>query len=114
MANTRYRRGKAYAEDMKRYVRCMAEDDNTQQCRQLRRNLSSALREDITERQRLALMLYYGEGLCMREVGERMGVDKSTVSRTIRRGEQRLRRCLRYGAGLLLDEAEERQFEERE
>ena len=34
----------------------------------------------------------------MREIGERLGVDKSTVSRTIKRGERRLQRCLRYGA----------------
>ena len=41
----------------------------------------------------------------MNQIGERMGVDKSTVSRTIKRGELRLRRCLRYGAKrFLLDE----------
>ena len=44
------------------------------------------------------MALYYGEGLNMSEIGERFGVDKSTVSRTIKRGESRLRRCLRYGA----------------
>ena len=48
------------------------------------------------------MLLYYGEGLNMNEIGEREGVDKSTVSRTIRRGEERLRRCLRYGAKRLL------------
>ena len=34
----------------------------------------------------------------MREIGEKLGVDKSTVSRNIKRGERRLRRCLRSGA----------------
>ena len=34
----------------------------------------------------------------MREIGQSLGVDKSTVSRTIKRGERRLQRCLRYGA----------------
>ena len=52
-------------------------------------------------------MLYYAEGLNMREIGERLGVDKSTVSRTIKRGERRLRRCLRYGAESLLNAEEE-------
>ena len=42
--------------------------------------------------------MYYAQGMNMREIGETMGVDKSTVSRTIKRGERRLRRCLRYGA----------------
>ena len=40
----------------------------------------------------------------MREIGEKLGVDKSTVSRTIKRGEARLRRCLRYGAKAFLEE----------
>ena len=44
------------------------------------------------------LTLYYAEGFNMREIGELLGVNKSTVSRTIKRGERRLQRCLRYGA----------------
>ena len=39
----------------------------------------------------------------MREIGQKLGVDKSTVSRTIKRGERRLQRCLRYGATGLLE-----------
>ena len=84
------------------YSRVMAED-NSQQMARLKRNLARALREDVTARQRQFLLLYYGERLNMREIGEKLGVDKSTVSRTIKRGEARLRRCLRYGAGSLLD-----------
>ena len=42
--------------------------------------------------------MYYAQGMNMREIGEQLGVDKSTVSRTIKRGERRLQRCLRYGA----------------
>ena len=57
-----------------------------------------ALKEDVTAKQRQVLLLYYAEGLNMREIGERLGVDKSTISRTIKRGERRLQRCLRYGA----------------
>ena len=56
----------------------------------------------LFERQRRCLIMYYGEGLNMREIGELMGIDKSTVSRNIKRGESRLRRCLRYGAEQLL------------
>ena len=97
MSNTRYRRGRAYAADMAVYTRQMAAD-NSREINRLKRNLIRALQEDVTPRQRQALLLYYSEGLNMREIGERLGVDKSTVSRTIKRGEQRLQRCLRYGA----------------
>jgi len=85
------------------YAKSIAEDNSSQHLR-LKRNLMAALREDITDKQRQALLLYYGEGLNMREIGERLGVDKSTVSRNIKRGERRLRRCLRYGAKDLLEE----------
>ena len=52
----------------------------------------------IAAKQRQMILLYYAEGKNMREIGEAMGVDKSSVSRTIKRGERRLQRCLRYGA----------------
>lgn len=97
MPDTRYRRGHPYAADMAVYARQMAADNSTELNR-LKRNLLCALREDVTPRQRQVLLMYYAEGLNMREIGERLGVDKSTVSRTIKRGETRLRRCLRYGA----------------
>lgn len=97
MSNTRYKRGGKYAADMAVYARQMSAD-NSREISRLKRNLIQALREDITPKQRQALLLYYAEGLNMREIGERLGVDKSTISRTIKRGERRLQRCLRYGA----------------
>ena len=97
MANTRYKKGRIYAADMAVYCRQMAQD-NSQEISRLKRNLIRALREDVTDKQRQMLLLYYAEGKNMREIGEALGVDKSTVSRTIQRGERRLQRCLRYGA----------------
>lgn len=101
MSGTRYRRGKGFAADMAVYTLAMAED-NTEQMGRLRRNVLMALEEDVTPRQRECMILYYGKRLNMRQIGELMGIDKSTVSRNIKRGERRLRRCLRYGAGQLL------------
>ena len=86
-----------YAADMAVYARQMS-SDNSKEISRLKRNLIRALQEDVSPRQRQTLLLYYSDGLNMREIGERLGVDKSTVSRTIKRGERRLRRCLRYGA----------------
>lgn len=72
--------------DMAVYSRAMAAD-NSEQLGRLRRNLLRALREDVTEKQRQVLLLYYSDGLNMRQISERLGVNKSTVSRTIKRGE---------------------------
>ena len=97
MPNTRYRRGGLYAADMAVYTRQMAAD-SSQEVSRLKRNLLLALREDVTQRQRQTLLMYYAEGRTMQEIADQLGVDKSTVSRTIKRGERRLQRCLRYGA----------------
>ncbi len=91
-----------YLADLAVYTQFMA-DDNSAQISRLKRNLAHALRQDITPKQREYLMLYYGEGLNLREISQRLGVNKSTVSRTMKRGRQRLYRCLRYGAASLLN-----------
>ena len=101
MSGTRYRRGKDFAADMAVYSQAMSED-NAEQMGRLRRNVMLAIQEDITPRQRECMVLYYQKGLNMRQIAELTGVDKSTVSRNIKRGESRLRRCLRYGAEQLL------------
>ena len=99
MSGTRYRRGGIYAADMAHYARLLSEENtNAEEMSRLKVALWRALHEDITEKQRKYLLLYYADGLNMNEIGRQEGVDKSTVSRTIRRGEERLRRCLRYGA----------------
>lgn len=84
------------------YARLMAED-NREELSLLQRNLARALGEDVTPRQREVLLLYYSEGMTMKEIADKLGVDRSTVSRTILRGEERLRRCLRYGGAALLN-----------
>ena len=96
MSGTRYRRGGIYAADMAHYARLLSEENtNAEEMSRLKVALWRAHHEDITEKQRKYLLLYYADGLNMNEIGRQEGVDKSTVSRTIRRGEERLRRCLR-------------------
>ena len=90
--------------DLAVYTELMA-DDNRDQINRLKRNLTHALRQDITQRQREYMMLYYGKGMSMEAIAQQFGVNKSTVSRTLKRGRQRLYRCLRYGAANLLEQA---------
>ena len=102
MRTISYDSASSYA-DLAMYTRFMAED-NSAQINRLKRNLSRAMRQDITERQRQYMMLYYGKNMSMDAIARELGVNKSTVSRTIKRGEARLRRCLRYGAKAFLEE----------
>ena len=104
MGNTSYDKA-GYLADLAVYARFMAEDDSAQ-INRLKRNLARALRQDVPPKQRKYLMLYYGEGLNLREISQRTGVNKSTVSRTMKRGRERLHRCLRYGAATLLEDEE--------
>ena len=91
--------------DLAVYANLMA-DDNKDQINRLKRNLTHALRQDVTKRQREYMMLYYGKCMSMEAIAQHYGVNKSTVSRTLKRGRQRLYRCLRYGAANLLEQAE--------
>lgn len=90
--------------DLAVYTELMA-DDNRDQINRLKRNLTHALRQDITKRQREYMILYYGRSMSMEAIAKQYGVNKSTVSRTLKRGRQRLYRCLRYGAANLLEQA---------
>lgn len=91
--------------DLAVYSRMIA-DDNHREVNRLKRNLTHALRQDITPKQREYMLLYYGQGMSMEAIARQSGVNKSTVSRTLKRGRQRLYRCLRYGASNLLEQAE--------
>lgn len=91
--------------DLMTYTRMM-QGDNREQMGRLKRNLAHALRQDVTPCQREYMVLYYLEGRSMEEIARMKGVNKSTVSRTVKRGRERLYRCLRYGASNLLEQAE--------
>ena len=64
--------------------------------RRLRQNLRRARQQELTPRQQQVLTLYYDQGMNMTQIAQTLGVNCSTVSRTIRRAKQRLYRCLRY------------------
>lgn len=51
---------------------------------------------ELTEKQRRAVVGYYLDGKNIPELARQYGVNKSTISRTLRRAEDRMRRCLKY------------------
>ena len=52
--------------------------------------LRSLLENNLTKKQKCYIILYYRDGLTVKEIAEKFGIDKSTVSRTINRGRERL------------------------
>lgn len=70
--------------------------DNSERLERLRRTLRQAREQELTPRQREMLNLYYDEGMNIPRIAEKLGVNRSTVSRTLTRARERLYRCLRY------------------
>ena len=62
---------------------------------QLKR-IQRVIREELTELQRLTLTAYYFQEQTIPQIAAERGVNKSTVSRPLRRAEEKLRRYLRY------------------
>ena len=71
-------------------------EDNSEQLERLRRNLRRAREQELTPRQRQMLELYFDRGMNMPQIAQALGLNRSTVSRTLRRARDRLYRCLRY------------------
>lgn len=99
-------RNEEYNADMAAYMRLISEQNTTSETVSLlKKNLAIAFRTELTPKQRKYMLLYYGENMKMHEIAKMFGVDKSTISRTITRGEHRLQRCLCYGAESLITKA---------
>ena len=54
------------------------------------------IEEELTPLQREALIAYYIQGLTIPQIARERGVQKSTISRTLHRAEEKLRRFLKY------------------
>ena len=63
---------------------------------QLMKRMKTVIREELTALQRETLLLYYFEKMTIPQIALQRGVNKSTVSRTLRRAEDKLRRFLKY------------------
>lgn len=100
MKNTRYEgpfdtRASEWIGDLTVWTRQNA-GDSSERLDRLRRNLRRAREQELTPRQRQMLALYYNQGMNIPRIAEELGVNRSTVSRTLRRARDRLYRCLRY------------------
>ena len=54
------------------------------------------IEEELTQLQRQTLIAYYFQEQTIPEIAAQRGVNKSTVSRTVHRAEEKLRRYLKY------------------
>ena len=60
------------------------------------KRVQRVIREELTANQRQILLAYYIQNQTIPQIAEELGRNKSTVSRTLHRAEDKLRRYLRY------------------
>jgi len=100
MRNTRYEglfstRASEWIGDLTVWNRQNAAD-NSERLERLRRNLRQAREQELTPRQREMLALYFDQGMTIPQIAGQLGLNRSTVSRTLSRGRKRLKRYLQY------------------
>ena len=64
--------------------------------RRLLSNLPLAVQQELTPRQREILRLRFTGGMSVTAIAEKLGLNKSTVSRSLARSMERLYKSLRY------------------
>lgn len=71
--------------------------DNSAYINHLKRLLRRAIDEELTECQRAAVCGFYYDGKSVTQMAIEQGVNKSTVSRNLKRGKEKLALAMRYG-----------------
>lgn len=71
-------------------------EDNSEQLERLRRNMRRARETELTDKQKEMIHLYYDLGMSIPQIAREKGLNKSSVSRILARGRERLKRYLQY------------------
>lgn len=71
-------------------------NDNRNRLSMVKRAVLQVVRDQLTPRQRQIVLLYFFEGKNMPQIARELGVNKSTVSRTMQRALHNLRERLKY------------------
>lgn len=70
--------------------------DNRHHLKLAQKALHEVIEQELTGRQKEILMMYYFEQRSMVEIGELLGINKSTVSRTMARARNRIFTHMRF------------------
>ena len=71
-------------------------DDNQDRIRRLLSNLPRAVQQELTPRQREIMHMRFTRDMSISAIAQELGVNKSTVSRSLTRSMERLYKSLRY------------------
>lgn len=71
-------------------------ESNGSQRRLMIKVMRNVIENELSERQRLMITLYYFQKMNIPEIARELGVNRSTVSRTISRGRRNIMEKLKY------------------
>ena len=98
---TSYRRGGTYAREMGAYAQAIRNPKRERLLPRRERTLVRAMRETVTAREAECMDLYYAQGLNYSQISDLLGINVSTISRNVRRGENKINRLLDLSRALL-------------
>ena len=88
---------------LRRYIKLVEDSCDNGMAGAVRR----AIESDLTKRQKQLVYMYYLDQMRMQDIADELDLHISSVSRTIKRGRERLKRSLRYGGRALINAVEE-------
>lgn len=77
--------------------RSLNNGDNRKQLDQIKNYLSKAIDEELTDRQKQIINMFFFDGKTLTEISNVLEINKSTVSRHITRSKEKLKDALQYG-----------------
>lgn len=95
MRGIRYRRGNEFEGDFEIY-RSAVSGDNSGRREKMKEAVLKAMENELSDKQRQTLELYYFKEMTMQEIADELGVCRSTVSRSLSRARSRISRCVKY------------------
>lgn len=71
-------------------------ESNTEQVARMKKKMKEAIETELTPRQREVLLIVLSKGCSQVEIAKELGVNRSTISRTLSRAVVKLKKVLRY------------------
>lgn len=86
----------AYEQELIALMREKNSPTNAPQLKILKKALADVIKNGLTPRQKQMVVLYYYEGMKMKEIAAALDVDPTTVSRTLKRARKNIYERLRF------------------
>lgn len=77
--------------------RTLSSGDNAREIERVKGYLLKAMDEELTDRQKEIVNMFFFDGKSLTEISNILGVNKSTVSRHLTRSKEKLRSALSFG-----------------